>query len=154
MSDRPEIVLRSGSLALTFFWCADRYQHRVSDGDSTRESVDSKALESPVYTDVHQQGDVLFASGLSGDSHWSASVQPEGVGFQFDVACRVKSEIPGPASLYRGHGLCIEAEDAGEAATIVEQANGGAVWLIRAREQTNNQTPRTLRYRYFLGRAL
>lgn len=83
--------LTSGPLTLEFHWGGDRFEHRVASvGDALTETP-ATGIESPVYQEVHQQGGVVFASGMSDDRHWSASVEGGDAGFLFDVACRAKS---------------------------------------------------------------
>jgi len=150
---RPDVKLTCGDLVLTFFWDKDRYQHRLVSGTSNRESVDAKAIESPAFSDLHEQGDVLFASGSAGDSHWSMSVEPVADGFVFDVACRAKSFMYGKhgwASFYGGDGLQIEADEKHEAAAYFERGTDDRVWLVTTSEHKVAKPPCTIRYRYLI----
>lgn len=94
--------LASGELKLAFTWKGDRFLHTLWLGDNELVSAEADDLETPVYQEVHQQGDLVFASGMSGDRHWSASVEPVAGGFAFDVACRVKSAVDSLGVAYEG----------------------------------------------------
>ncbi|TWT46930.1 hypothetical protein [Botrimarina hoheduenensis] len=98
-------TIRCGGLQITFIWQADRYTHQiVSSTGCLRALADEADAETPVYTDLHQQGELLFVSGMSGDRHWSASVEPTAAGLVFDLACRTKSAADGIGVIYRGNG--------------------------------------------------
>jgi hypothetical protein len=54
------------------------------------ESVSGSTAQ-PCFTELHQQGDMLFLTGADGPCHWSMSVESrQGSEIVFDVACRVK----------------------------------------------------------------
>jgi hypothetical protein len=94
--------LTSGRLRLRFVWNGDRLSHSVTDGVSALASLDQTACETPVYVELHRQGDLVFLSGHSGDRIWSASIEPVEGGFLFDVACRAKSLAEGLGVAYEG----------------------------------------------------
>lgn len=88
-----DVVARitSGELSLEFICQGDRYQHVIAFGSAILTATTDPSLETPVFQEVHQQGDIIFASGMSGDRHWSTSIEPCASGFAFDVACRAKT---------------------------------------------------------------
>jgi len=69
-------------------------------------------LAQPCFTELHQQGDMLFLTGANGAGHWSMSVQKgdrtfagvsnpsqskansSGQFLHFDIACRLKEPYP------------------------------------------------------------
>lgn len=105
--------LTSGPMELAFTWKGDRFLHKLRHGDDELAPIGADELETPVYQEVHQQGDLVFASGMSGDRHWSASVEPVEGGFAFDVACRVKSPAESLGVAYEGGAkLRVEPTDA------------------------------------------
>lgn len=104
MSTPADIVLPNGAATLRFFWVEDRYQHEFRVGDKCVRSITRSDIETPVYTDLHQQGDLLFASGNAGIGHWSAAIEPNGDGFLFDVAIRLGHAAESIASAYAGTG--------------------------------------------------
>lgn len=103
---RIEALAADGArLVLDFTWQGDRYAHRLSlDGpDGARllcESVEGDSAEewppSPAFQQllVEPRGAsaVALLVGMSGASHWSASIEPVpgSAAFLFDVACRIK----------------------------------------------------------------
>lgn len=104
--------LTSGGFELAFVWKGDRFEHTICQratssptaAQSTLTSKEHADFETPVYQEVHQQGDLVFASGMSGDRHWSASVEASEDGFVFDVACRCKTTAPAIGSAYKRAG--------------------------------------------------
>ncbi|QDU91706.1 hypothetical protein Pla175_51360 [Pirellulimonas nuda] len=151
MSAHPTFVVQSGHVELTLAWRDDRYQQLLAAGDARRESELIKCLHSPVFTEVHQQGDLLFLSGADRDCHWSASIEPLPDGFLFDVACRVKAmRYGGIAAMYVGTGLAFEPAESGALAPRVEGSADGACILIVALEASRTQVtpPCTVRFRY------
>ncbi len=104
--------LVNGFFALEFRWEGDRFVHMVSSKDGSLEASEHPSLETPVYQEVHQQDDIIFASGMSNDRHWSASIQASASGFNVDVACRAKSGAGQLGVAYQGHGtLTLEPSD-------------------------------------------
>ena len=113
--------LTSGRLRLSFVWNGDRLSHSITDGVSTVHSLDQTACETPVYVELHRQGDLVFLSGHSGDRIWSASVEPTTDGFLFDVACRAKSLAEGLGLAYEGpRRLRLSAEEEDAPAASIE----------------------------------
>lgn len=86
---------------LSFVWEADRFAHRVRD---SLKSIEHPDFETPIFQEVHQQGDLVFASGMAGDRHWSMSVEPCDDGFLFDIACRCKTPAAVIGSAYEKSG--------------------------------------------------
>jgi hypothetical protein len=104
MPNAGETVARlaSGEVELCFTWEGDRLSHSITDGVSALQSLDQTVFETPVYVELHRQGDLVFLSGHSGDRIWSASIEPVEAGFLFDVACRAKSLAEGLGIAYEG----------------------------------------------------
>lgn len=51
----------------------------------------SGSTTQPCFTELHQQGEMLFLTGADGPCHWSMSVEStQNSGIVFDVACRIK----------------------------------------------------------------
>lgn len=140
----PSVTLRNGPIELVFHWQDDRYQHVVAYDDTELASNHGAALDTPVFTEAHQQGELLFLSGQSGGRHWSASIEPDREGFAFDVACRVKAADRPAGSCYQGNGKGLQiVATGGDSMTDRE----GLATVIRPAETTTT-TPYTLRYRY------
>ncbi|MEO1495923.1 MAG: hypothetical protein AAFV43_02110 [Planctomycetota bacterium] len=141
--------LTSGAAVLEFVWRGDRFLHTLSIGDARCEAqADADGIETPVYQEVHQQGDIVFASGLSGDRHWSASVEPIDGGFSFDVACRVKSPAERLGVTYRGERFRVEADPKEPNAPTSISVAGDAQVIAPFAEQAT--PPVTVRMRYRL----
>ncbi len=78
----------------------DRFRHEICVVEGNLRQLAALSVEgtpeqhwppSPPVQEVHQQGDVLFLTGMAGASYWSASVSFESPGtLLFDVACRTK----------------------------------------------------------------
>lgn len=94
--------LTSGAGDLAFCWNGDRFGHAINAGALV--SQQHADFETPVFQEVHQQGELVFASGMSGDRHWSASIEASEEGFLFDVACRCKTPAAAIGSAYRIKG--------------------------------------------------
>lgn len=102
MSKKVEISLGSEltPLALEVYKLKDRYQHTVSDeqGFVWFRSVDSTDFITPLFTELHVQGELLFLSGHADNCYWSMSISesrraPMLKGILFDVACRTATEF-------------------------------------------------------------
>lgn len=140
--------LTSGDVGLVFQWKGDRFHHQITRGKQTLTSAEHTDFETPVYQEVHQQGDLVFASGMSGDRHWSASIEAIEDGFLFDVACRCKTPLPAIGSAYQragGTGMHVigkSIEDAAppELRTVEE--------TIAIESRPTTEPPATHRYRY------
>lgn len=151
MKSRPYITLRAETVSVTFRWHVDRYQHTIkTDGAKDKAaklaSIDSIEHDTPVYTEIHRQDDILFLSGNGGTKYWSASVEVAGDGIMFDVACRVKAEGPIAAATYQGSGLQIES--AAEEPASVRVECEGEQWLVSTAEKNvKPATTATFRYR-------
>lgn len=134
--------LTSGELTLGFVWRGDRFVHAVRRGDDEMISAETSELETPVYQEVHQQGELAFASGMSGDRHWSASVEPVEGGFAFDVACRVKSPAESLGVAYQG-GASIRVEPTDDSTRTGDEST----WLLRCQPPAG-ELPYTVRCQY------
>jgi hypothetical protein len=54
------------------------------------ESMSDSASQ-PCFTELHQQGEMLFLTGADGPCHWSMSVESrQDSDIVFDIACRIK----------------------------------------------------------------
>lgn len=153
MSNRPDVTLRSGSVELVFHWQGDCYQHRLVGGGVTATSFDSDEIETPVFTDLHQQGDLLFLSGNAGVGHWSASVEPKGNrSFTFDIALRLKQPTMTVGTVYSAIGEAPDFKpELGCKAELHADAGRpeDAHWVLLASDPTD-RVPSTTRYVYRL----
>jgi hypothetical protein len=106
----------------------------------------------PCFTELHQQGDMLFLTGADGPCHWSMSVESrrtssEGGGLLFDVACRNKE--PGLklsteySVLSTGGERCIELYDEGTKVEI----DASSVRISSSRTAPTT-VPATVRWKY------
>lgn len=139
--------LVSGSAKLTFTWRGDRFEHTLESPQGRLIALSNAGgIETPVFTELHQQGDLLFASGMSGDRHWSASIEPIVGGFLLDVACRAKTLAEGLGVVYEGVGLWLESDPTDpDAPTNVAAAGDGQVVVPLAE---HDSPPVTVRMRY------
>jgi hypothetical protein len=141
-------AIASGRLRLSFVWNGDRLSHSITDGVSALQSLDQTTCETPVYVELHRQGDLVFLSGHSGDRIWSASIEPAEGGFLFDVACRAKSLAEGLGIAYEGPNYFkVSPEADGAPAASIE---GCQVLLIQPPVGTPPYTARC-RYRITLS---
>ncbi|MEN1680363.1 MAG: hypothetical protein AAGJ46_12290 [Planctomycetota bacterium] len=149
MPEKDEFVLEAGRLKITFHWKVDRFEHRISAGNETRRAATKPEYLAPVFTEVHQQGELLFLSGHGPGCHWSASVEAEEQAFLFDVACRAGKEVGEIGSGYVGDGLLVEpAKDVGAIVLPGAQEVAGApAWSIKPVASWSG-FPGTLRYGY------
>jgi hypothetical protein len=150
MPNAGETVARltNGEVELCFTWEGDRLSHSVINGVSVLHSLDQTACETPVYVELHRQGDLVFLSGHSGDRIWSASIEPVEGGFLFDVACRAKSLAEGLGVAYEGPcRLRLIAENEELPAVSIE---GCQVLVIQPPDGTPPYTARC-RYRITLS---
>lgn len=138
--------LTSDELVVEFAWQADRFTHTIVSSDRAIAAITAEGVETPVYQEVHQQGDLVFASGMSGDRHWSASVEPIDGGFLFDVACRAKSPAGGLGVVYEGDALRIEADPKDPEAPANVSVTGGARVVVPL--TAPRLAPVTVRFRY------
>lgn len=152
MPNAGETVARltSGEVELCFTWEGDRLSHSVTNGVSVLHSLDQTACETPVYVELHRQGDLVFLSGHSGDRIWSASIEPVEGGFFFDVACRAKSLAEGLGLAYEGPNyfkVSPEAEDAPAAAIegcqvlVIQPPVGTPPYTARCRYRITYSAP-------------
>lgn len=96
-----EITLENAGTRITFTWRKDRYTHRVETPRGALAAAEHPEIETPVYTELHRQGDLTFLSGLSDDRHWSLSLEPSEAGFRCDAAVRARSPMTRVGSVYR-----------------------------------------------------
>ncbi|MEQ8849535.1 hypothetical protein [Botrimarina sp.] len=95
----------NGSAELRLVWREDRYALVFTHEGGELRSVPSDQFDTPVFTDAHQQGELLFASGAEGARQWSMSVEPYEGGFLLDTACRVTKPVDrAAASCFDGEG--------------------------------------------------
>jgi hypothetical protein len=152
--------LKSGRLRLRFVWSGDRLSHSITHGASTLNSIDQTACETPVYVELHRQGNLVFLSGHSDDRIWSASIEPIEGGFLFDVACRLKSPATRLGAAYLMNspqqlGPFIEAPEAG-VCLVGKAVDGGSPCTLQTTAQfvtidapaTAEPAPHTRRFRY------
>lgn len=142
----------SNDVRVQFVWREDRFEHSIRSDETKFESSSSEDLLTPVYQEVHQQGDVIFASGMSGDAHWSASVEPTERGLLFDVACRGRS-IEGPLGVcYRTtnqHTLPVIGKAAGESPPPELITKGDQLRIVA--KSGPKEGVSTIRFRYEVG---
>ncbi|TWU00169.1 hypothetical protein Pla108_11140 [Botrimarina colliarenosi] len=137
--------LVNGGLRLRFVWESDRLTQTLCHGETQLTSLDQRAIETPVFIELHQQGELIFLSGQSGDRHWSASIEPDDEGFVFDLACRAKSRAEGLGVAYAGSpGLRI-LTDAEPAPQLLDGVQTLAI------EPPAGDPPYTARRRYRLA---
>ncbi len=148
MAPNNDFTLESHGVRVTFKWCGDRYSHHVESRDGSLESCEGSKIETPVFADAHQQGDLLFFSGMSGDRHWSMSVEPTATGLAMDVACRLKSAVGPLGSCYQQTDkitiLPEEIDSAPSSEIVLSEANR----LEIVPTCVLAEPPVTLRYRY------
>ncbi|MEN0109757.1 MAG: hypothetical protein AAF805_03450 [Planctomycetota bacterium] len=141
--------ISSDGLSIEFVWRGDRFDHAVSSLAMKIATADAPGLATPVFQEVHPQGDVAFASGMDADRHWSASVEAIPGGFLFDIACRLKEPPEALGSAYREWDLkrvqlVGKPADGVPPPTIHTQSGVVAVRATRPDEGS----PITVRYRY------
>lgn len=143
-----DITLQSQDITLTLQWSGDRYTHSVASKEGTLESCEDARIETPVFTDAHQQGDLLFLSGMSGDRHWSMSVEPTATGLAMDVACRVKSPVERIGSLYQPTGkITVASEEIDNVPSCeIESLESGCLQITPT--SISSESPMTIHYRY------
>ncbi len=155
MATTQEISTTSAGVRVIFVWKVDRYEYAFSFDKNRMAAVENESLETPVFTDLHQQDELLFLSGMSGDRHWSMSIEPTEAGFALDVAVRAKSLVDKIGSVYKAEGwgpwkiTGVEAE--GTLVPAVEAIDEGQQGVIPMGDF--NKTPVTIRYRYQIERA-
>lgn len=160
-----EFPTPGGPLWLAFARRDDRFHHHAwrAGSDARLSEVDASAagpcfvpgLLTPVYSELHQQGDVVFLSGHAGGAYWSACVRgvqsPAGGpgGVEFDVACRLKPDPRGGAAA----GWLGSLYQAPAGAPVLLSANAavehhGATALVRLAGPPPGAGVATLQYRY------
>lgn len=82
----------------------DRLIHTIRGFGETLTSAEADGVDTPVFTECHQQGELVFLSGAVKDQLWSMSVEPIEGGMRFDVACRAKSPMDAIGTTYRVSG--------------------------------------------------
>ena len=167
-------------LRLQLHWEKDRYHQQIDwiSGtlvtrllESTDLGSEDSSLQRPVLQQVSVESrsletKVALAVGMSGQSHWSMSIEtvPESRTLIFDVACRLTTPFENLASVYQlfapvglieagmcdvnvvGHTCRIEVDSSAKSETIQLQLEHPQLQLIV--EPLNPETPQTVRWRY------
>lgn len=152
MAITQEAITNSAGVQVKFQWEADRYEYAFSVGEHQLLAITEDAIETPVFSDLHQQDQLLFLSGMSDDRHWSMSIEPTDKGFALDIACRAKSPIESIGSVYSATkdstwkltGVAIDATAAPETKTLDEAK------LSVLPEGDLSESSKTVRYRYLV----
>lgn len=101
----------------------------------------------PCFTELHQQGEMLFLTGADGPCHWSMSVESrQGSEIVFDVACRIKEpslELSTEYSVFKRSGLRIAPYDE---STQVEADDSSL--RIASISTAPTTVPATVRWKY------
>ena len=145
MSQPPDVVIEDGDGALRFFWVEDRYQHRLETNHGITRSLAASGIRQPVYTEAHQQGELLFLSGHADFGHCSASVERSEKGFLIDVAIRLKARTAMVGSAYAVEQGTVNPADE---TCHVHRDRGEAVAMPR---DATSSASGTVRYRYLLA---
>lgn len=152
MSTTQEIITKSAGIEVKFHWEGDRYQYAFSVGEKQLIAVPDETIETPVFTDLHQQDDLLFLSGMSDDRHWSMSIEPSDEGFALDIAVRAKSSVSKIGSVY----ALTDAEAWRVTGVDVDKTSAPNVEPLETNKLSIrplgdfNQSPITVRYRYLV----
>lgn len=167
-------------LRLQLQWEQDRYRHCIDwvSGalvtrilESTETEVENPLLQRPVFQQVtvesrSLESQVALAVGMSGQSHWSMSIEtiPESRTLIFDVACRVTTPFENLASLYQlltpvslvepgaceinvvGHPCRVEVDSSAKSEKIELEVEHPQLQLTV--EPLDREVPRTVRWRY------
>ena len=167
-------------LRLQLHWEQDRYHHHIDwiSGtlvtrllESTEIETENSSLQRPVFQQVSVESrsletQVALAVGMSGQSHWSMSIEtvPESRTLIFDVACRVTTPFENLASVYQllapvslieagmcevnavGHPCRVEVDSSAKSETIQLQLDHPQLQLTV--EPLDQEVPRTVRWRY------
>ncbi len=143
-----DLTLESQGVRITFTWSDDRYTHCLTSTEGKLQSLEDLGIETPVFTDAHQQGDLLFLSGMSGDRHWSMSVEPTASGLAMDVACRVKSPVERIGSLYQQTGRikAVAEEIAGSRSSEIVSLEANRLQVTAT--TISSEPPVTIHYRF------
>ncbi len=152
MSVTQEVISTSASVQVAFHWKVDRYEYTFSSGKYQLQAITDESIETPVFTDLHQQDQLLFLSGMSDDRHWSMSIEPTDAGFALDIAVRAKSPIQKIGSVYESGtpkqwklmGIAVDETSA----PAVEILSDSKLCVVPLGEF--NQAPVTVRYRYLV----
>ncbi|MEX2172270.1 MAG: hypothetical protein WD851_23320 [Pirellulales bacterium] len=137
-SDYPTITIealdaQSTGMRIVFEWREDRYHHAIygvclGNAVLLAESVEGDSVSpwppSPPLQQLHKQpretgGEVLFATGMAGKSHWSGSIATSGREIAFEFACRHRVKPDWLGVMYRVvEGIRAEQHGAGAAVTL------------------------------------
>jgi hypothetical protein len=132
--------------------------YEVNAGKKTPvlESLSGSASQ-PCFTELHQQGDMLFLTGADGPCHWSMSVESRqnspGSSLLFDVACRIKepglklSTVYAVLSTGAKHGFLINSPAADGATGCSIKSNALRVCIMPTAVLPNTM-PATVRWKY------
>ena len=166
-------------LRLHLHWEQDRYHHHIDwvSGalvtrllESNETNSEESSLEHPVLQQVSVESrsletEVALAVGMSGQSHWSMSIEtaPESRALIFDVACRLTTPFENIASVYKlfapaslvdpgtcevnvvGHTCRIEVDSSAKSENIRLQIEHPQMELTV--EPLNPEVPQTGRWR-------
>jgi hypothetical protein len=148
-------VISSGSQILT--------ELRSVEGTSADQWPPSPALQSCTIQEIAPEQSAAFLVGMSGTSHWSASIEPvAGAGaFVFDVACRIQSVPQWMGNSYEMHALppdksvWIQSTAKGIAVRITGETDRShssaplpSEFRVAAPDITATKWPTTVRWRY------
>ena len=167
-------------LRLQLQWEQDRYRHCIDwvSGalvtrllESTETDPENSLLQRPVFQQVSVESrsletQVALAVGMSGQSHWSMSIEtvPESRTLIFDVACRVTTPFENLASVYQllapvsliepgacevnvvGHPCRIEVDSSAKSEKI--QLDHAHPQLQLTVAPLSQAVPQTVRWRY------
>jgi hypothetical protein len=111
----------------------------------------SGSASQPCFTELHQQGEMLFLTGADGPCHWSMSVESRedssGSRLFFDVACRMKEHGLKLSTEYSVLGTdrewCVEPFDEGTKVEI----DGSSIRILPEKAALTS-VPATVRWKY------
>ncbi len=150
-----EIVEGGKGVQVEFAKIGDMISHTIFlvNGEQKLPVLSAKVNASnlPCFTELHQQGDILFLTGANGPCHWSMSVESrqtvEGRDLLFDVACRIKEpslKLSTEYSVHRQGTLRVDPFDGG---TTIEAVGGFGVRIL-ASSEVPTRVPATVRWKY------
>ena len=148
-SENHLIHFASGPIEVVFERVEDRFQQRVNGPQFQLVATDSAEIDTPVFTEVHPQGDLLFLSGAVKDQLWSMSIERTKTGLLFDVACRMKTLPDQLGTVYQATGdidPSIEGQPTKESEPPSVLTESGSIMILAKSE--NATLPATIRYRF------
>jgi hypothetical protein len=134
----------------------DRFAHTIlalQNGKATplltsvEGTPDDVAPPSPPFSELHQQGEIVFLSGATTLGHWSMSVEVAEGRLLFDVACRLKKKPDGLGSTYRvaEGGYLLEPEES--AKTTLQDGTQ----MVTPSMSSDQNFPATIQWRYTIA---